>query len=720
VLEVFEQRLDMPLRREHFAALRLNWRPKSENLKSLAQELGLGLDSFVFVDDNPVECAEVEANCPEVLALQLPVEPELIPAFIEHCWVFDHLKLTSEDRRRAQMYRQNERREKFRAQSMNLGDFLAGLELKIQIEALTAGETGDRLTRAAQLTQRTNQFNCTTRRRTESDLLKLSSSSQIQTVSVTDRFGDYGLSGIMIFETRNCALDVDTFLLSCRVLGRGVEHRMLSRLGEIARERRLNWVDVHYNTSPKNRPALDFLESIGASFRQPLNGGYLFRFPAGFAAEAAFNPQSEPESPPPQESRNSRAATEFARGSAISEHAESAKFVRCRNIALEARDPAQIQQRLEAKTAVRSVRRAGYAAPRTDLERKLCDLWQKLLRVEPIGINDNFFELGGHSLLAIRLFAELETLTGRKLPLVTLFQNPSIRELARESGQSDSAHAPSLLVPLQPNGSRPPLFLIHGAGGDILWGYANLVAHLPPDQPLYGIRSAGHAGRGESERLEDMAASYVQEIRRIQPHGPYFLGGYCFGGNVACEMARQFQREGESIGLLALFDASPSNAGYEQMTCWKPLYWPKFARNCYYWLRDFAALPSRDRRRFFGRKLRAWKRKLVRRLHGDNTATDVDLEEVIDPAHFPENELRLWHLHLKALVEHVDKEYPGEVLLLRTCGQPLFCSMEEDFCWGKLAKGGVNVRRIPGSHESVFVEPNVRVLARELQSALSK
>src|SRR5207244_3038504 len=127
----------MPLRHEHFAAWRTNWLAKSGNLKSLAAELNLGLDSFIFVDDNPVECAEVEANCPDVLVLQLPEDPAQIPQFLKHCWAFDSLKLTAEDRRRTEMYHENRQRDELRAQSMSLGDFLAGLQLEIEIEPLS-------------------------------------------------------------------------------------------------------------------------------------------------------------------------------------------------------------------------------------------------------------------------------------------------------------------------------------------------------------------------------------------------------------------------------------------------------------------------------------------------------------------------------------------------------------------------------------------------------
>src|SRR5207249_6719101 len=124
VWDVFAQRLDMPLRREHFAAGRLNWRPKSENLKEIAEELHLGLDSFIIVDDNPVECAEVQAHCPEVLALQLPPEADSIPKFLAHVWAFDHLKSTEEDKGRTRLYQQNIRREGFRHDSLTFKSFL--------------------------------------------------------------------------------------------------------------------------------------------------------------------------------------------------------------------------------------------------------------------------------------------------------------------------------------------------------------------------------------------------------------------------------------------------------------------------------------------------------------------------------------------------------------------------------------------------------------------
>ncbi|HEV7924065.1 MAG TPA: amino acid adenylation domain-containing protein, partial [Verrucomicrobiae bacterium] len=274
VAAVFSSHPEMPLRRDHFAACRINWRPKSENLTSLAEELRLGLDSFIFVDDNPVECAEVEANCRQVLNLLLP-KPKLISEFLNHSWAFDHGQTTAEDQRRTVVYQQNQQREKFQVESAGLADFIARLDLKIRMDELTVAQ----LPRVAQLTQRTNQFNCATQRRTENELqLFLDSGAKVLSVFVSDRFGDSGLVGVMMYKATTEALAVDTFLLSCRVLGKGVEHQMLAELGRLALARGIGKVDILFQASSKNQPALDFLEQAGDSIRQERDGGTVFRF----------------------------------------------------------------------------------------------------------------------------------------------------------------------------------------------------------------------------------------------------------------------------------------------------------------------------------------------------------------------------------------------------------------------------------------------------------
>src|SRR2546427_8198882 len=232
VLDVFDQRTDMVLKREHLVARRINWNSKSENVMSLAHELNLGLDSFIFVDDNPVDCADVRINCPGVLTLQLPRNSESFPPFVDHVWAFDQAGATEEDHDRTKLYQENAKREQFREQTLTLKDFVRGLELRVEI----AEATDDQLGRVSQLTFRTNQFNFTTVRRSENeirDYVKRDHATGL-VVRVVDRFGDYGLVGVALYETEADRCRVDTLLLSCRVLGRGVEHALLSHLGQRA------------------------------------------------------------------------------------------------------------------------------------------------------------------------------------------------------------------------------------------------------------------------------------------------------------------------------------------------------------------------------------------------------------------------------------------------------------------------------------------------------
>jgi FkbH-like protein len=706
VQAVFAQRSDFPLKMTDFAGLRLNWSSKSANLKSLAAELNLGLDSFIFLDDSPVECAEVQANCPEVLTVQLPDDPRQILNFLNHCWAFDHLSITAEDRKRAELYQQNRLREELRSRTLTLHEFLAGLDLKVSIEPITP----EHFMRVAQLTQRTNQFNFTTRKMTEQELAGYLSANAGFMVRVSDRFGDYGLVGVMLYQICGDRLSVDNALLSCRVLGRGIEHRMLARLGDIAQQEQLNRVDIKFVPSTKNKPALDFLDECGGAFKQPLNGGFMFRIPAQFARQMAFEPKQAGQSRGPELSASS---------SRSPGQAQSPRFDLCRAIALDGGDLEKIEDRLRPSVSGRTCARSEYTPPADGLQTQLCELWQDLLRIQSVGVNDDFFELGGHSLLAVRLFAEIEKLLGRKFPLVTLFQAPTIAQLSRVLSEDQGAG--SLLVPIQPNGDKPPLFLIHGAGGDVLWGYANVAAHLPADQPVYGIRSPEGQGEQKEVHLEEMARAYVDVVRGRQPRGPYYLGGYCFGGNVAYEMARQLHMQGEQVDLVVLLDTAPANAGYESVPWWRPTFVWRFARNARFWLSDFAALNPLDRRRLVGRKIRAAARRVRKRLGSDQGSPDrFNVEEVIDPRHFPEHELKLWQIHLEALIAHVERPYSGRVALLRTRGQPLFCSLEEDFCWRKLARGPFTLRCIPGSHENIFVDPNVGVLAAEMVKLLQE
>jgi len=191
-----------------------------------------------------------------------------------------------------------------------------------------------------------------------------------------------------------------------------------------------------------------------------------------------------------------------------------------------------------------------YFAPRNAVERKLAAIWEDVLGVKPIGIRTSFFDFGGNSLIAVRLFAKMQPVLGRELPISTLFRAPTIEKLAKELRPNAGDESYPTLVPIKPGGSKPPFFCAHGGLGGTLY-FGPLASHLSPDQPFYGIESEGLDGSTmRHATLEEMASYYISEIRRIQPHGPYFLGGYCLGGIIAFEMAQQLLRRGEQVALV--------------------------------------------------------------------------------------------------------------------------------------------------------------------------
>jgi FkbH-like protein len=413
VLEVFASRSDMILRRDHITACQINWKLKSKNIQFLARELGIGLDSFILIDDDPLECAEVREHCPEVLTLQLPSDSESIPGFLKHVWAWDHRKITEEDRQRVVLYRSHIIREQVRRDSPTLKEFLTSLHLELSISPLTLAES----TRVSELTFRTNQFNLTTRRRTEAELRQFCEPGRTEclVVRVKDRFGDYGLVGTILFEVNADSLTVDTFLLSCRALGRGVEHEMLARLGEIAKQRGLSHIALHCVPSNKNRPALDFLEGLSEGVRESWDNGFVVRIAAENAASACYS----------RETRSSDDNTLTAAGSSLyASVSASTPDTRKRTALLSSIPetlyrPEVIHKRI-SQNRVRSESNTVLVPPRTPIEKTLVDIFSELLGIKEIGIHDSFFDLGGHSLMAMQALSRVREAFEIELS-VTLF-----------------------------------------------------------------------------------------------------------------------------------------------------------------------------------------------------------------------------------------------------------------------------------------------------------
>jgi FkbH-like protein len=253
VAEVFGRHPGMVLRREHFAAERINWQSKDANLRELGEELGLGLDSFVFVDDNPVERDWVRQALPEVAVPELPEDPVDRPAFLASVPFFDQIGITDADLKRAASYQSQGERHRLHERTGSFEEFLASLEQEVVIAPVDEATIG----RAAQLCQRTNQFNLTTRRHTLAELERMLADPdrELITVAVRDRYGDSGITGLAILDFAGPRAEIETLLLSCRVLGRRIEDAVLSVACEHARARGARTLAGRYVPSPRNMQA---------------------------------------------------------------------------------------------------------------------------------------------------------------------------------------------------------------------------------------------------------------------------------------------------------------------------------------------------------------------------------------------------------------------------------------------------------------------------------
>ena len=437
VWDVFERNPGMLLKREEITGYRINWGPKSENLKSLAYELGVGLNSFIFVDDNPMECAEIAAECPEVLTLQVPEKTEQLPHLLKHVWAFDHFRSTDVDKRRGEFYKENRQREQLR-EGNSLDEFIASLQLEISLDPLSEPS----VPRVAQLTQRTNQFNFTTVRRQEAEVYEVlkTGTSQCLTVTVRDRFGDYGLVGTAIYHYEERSAVVTTFLLSCRALGRRVEHVLLERIAAEAHSAGKQWVDLHFVYTGKNKPALEFLESIAGVDKQ---GAQLYRLNAGQIAEKGV-PRLTLEVP---RSLNEEAETHLLGSEAVAGPGIAKVSVLVR-IATELADVFVIERAVDLQHRRRSGSLRKYIPPEGEFEEAIAEIWAALLRLERVGQLDDFFLSGGDSLLATQMMSRVSQRFGAQLPIAQIFNNPTLKHFAHAVATSLSAGDISAITPL--------------------------------------------------------------------------------------------------------------------------------------------------------------------------------------------------------------------------------------------------------------------------------
>jgi surfactin family lipopeptide synthetase A len=348
--------------------------------------------------------------------------------------------------------------------------------------------------------------------------------------------------------------------------------------------------------------------------------------------------------------------------------------------------------------------------PRTPLEFELVRIWEQILGVKIASVRDSFFELGGHSLLAVQMFAQIEKVFKVRLPLATLYEAPAIEDIARILNREVIASHWSSLVEIQPSGSRPPFFCFHGEGGNVLI-YRKLAEYLGSDQPFYGLQCQGLDGSSPLPKtIEEMSALYVKEIRSVQPHGPYLLGGYCLGGTIAYEAAQQLRAAGEEVALLALFDTM--NWHKVLLTSWNRGYM-LFQRLIFH-AAVVLRIDSENKRKFLKgkfhdlrKRIPVWRgmlQTMLKRSSPGGTPSSRVLAQV-------------WQANHRASGNYVPRPYAGPVTDFRPAKQ--YRAFDRpDLKWDGLAIGGLRVVVVPGYPAVMLLEPYVKDLAGTLATCI--
>ncbi len=346
-----------------------------------------------------------------------------------------------------------------------------------------------------------------------------------------------------------------------------------------------------------------------------------------------------------------------------------------------------------------------YLPARNRYESKLVTIWEDILGVHPVGVRDDFFEIGGRSLAAVRLFAAVEAAFGKQLPLAALWENRTIETLAQAFADHQDVTPWTSLVPVQPRGTKPPLFFVHTGGSHALF-YGNVVRHLHADQPIYALHPPGLDGTCPPlVQLAEIARHFISEMRSIQPEGPYYLAGHCLGAYTAFEMAQQLTAGGEQVALLAILDAWPPQSA-QQIGRLDDRLGKAFHHAARLDHRRIAAsvwaVVRRQRLRLsrwaWGRWA-AFRSPWIRRLGSLHRRRLLYLQEVQEAC-------------LRAGSAYVPQPYPGRLTVVHTQDTKNFYPF-----WRRLAAEST-CHEMPGGHRVIFDEPYAAHLAKILEGAL--
>ena len=351
-----------------------------------------------------------------------------------------------------------------------------------------------------------------------------------------------------------------------------------------------------------------------------------------------------------------------------------------------------------------------FTEPRTQEEKLVGDIWKECLNLEKVDIFSNFFEIGGHSLVAVKIMSKLEKVTGERLPLASLFEYSTIEKFALLLKEDKSFISWDSLVPIKPNGTKIPLYLVHGAGLNVLI-FKALAKHLDKDQPVFALQAKGLNGIDEPYgTIEEIASYYIDCILETNSHGPYALAGYSFGGTIAYEMAHQLTLRGKKVTMVGLLDSSVDPASYYSNPLRKLI--AKIINtfnNDMYVLGKMLTDWEQTKERFHTRK-RVIKNKFLEFKNGKEKQHEMIYQQ----------SYKLDMMNIKA-----GKKYH---LIPRSCKLDLFRVDDKNYYrhdratlgWKKVALKGVEVHDIPGHHFELFSPPNDFISARIIQKILDE
>ena len=359
-----------------------------------------------------------------------------------------------------------------------------------------------------------------------------------------------------------------------------------------------------------------------------------------------------------------------------------------------------------------------YIEPKTDTEKKLALIWVELLKLKRVGTDENFFEIGGHSMIAVTLMIRIEKELGIRLPLATLFDHSNIRDMAEFIDKKVEPARWGSLVPIRSKGSKPPLYLVHGAGLNLLL-YTTIVSHLDPEQPVFGLQAKGLDGIDEPlNTIEGIAAYYNDEIRKIDKSGSYALAGFSMGGQIAYEMARQLLLMGQTVSFLGVFDTVSDNVSDRHLLLGQRIAGrvDRLFNQVIWNAITFIKKPSSEKYDFIAYKMKSIRQRITKndyelKPEGVSEGKQSELPKYLHKVH---------QANFEALDRYILPQYPGKMHLFRALDHTFYIKDPIAYGWPEYVKGGVVIMDIPGSHSRIFAPPNDKIFAEALQKCLDE